>query len=57
MNTNYSSPAIEGTTVTFNCNEPQLLLEGPESATCMENGIWEPDPGNVECIQNGYNEN
>ena len=54
VNTDYNSPAIEGTNVTFSCNDSQLLLEGPDSATCMENGKWEPDPRNVECIlQNG----
>ena len=56
MNTNYNTPAIEGTNVTFSCNDSQLLLEGPNSSTCMENGKWEPDSRNVECIRNGYNE-
>ena len=54
VNTDYSSPAIEGTNVTFSCKDPQLLLKGPDSATCMENRVWEPDPRNVECLQKGY---
>ena len=49
---NYTqTPAIEGTNVTFSCTDPQLLFEGPESAMCMENGKWEPDPRNVGCMQ------
>ena len=44
VNTNYNSPTIKGTNITFSCKDPQLLLEGPDSVTCMENGIWEPDP-------------
>ena len=52
--TNYNSPAIEGTNITFSCNDPQLLLVEPESATCMENGRWELDPRNVGCILKGY---
>ena len=53
---NNQPPIIEGTSVSFSCNEPQLLLEGPSSTTCMENGKWKPDPSNVGCIQNiiGY---
>ena len=53
VNTDYNSPAFEGTNVTFNCNDPQLLLEGPESIMCMQNGKWEPDPRNVGCTQKG----
>ena len=53
MNTNYNSPAIKGTNITFSCNDSQLLLQGPESATCIGNGIWEPDPRNVGCLQKG----
>ena len=54
--TNNQSPTVEGTSVSFGCNVPQLQLEGPNSTTCMESGKWEPDPSNVGCMQNikGY---
>ena len=26
-----------------------LTLTGPMSTTCMMNGEWEPDPGEVKC--------
>ena len=44
----YSHPAMEGANVNFTCS-PQHVLIGPHSATCMENGEWEPDPREVEC--------
>ena len=39
---------VEGTTVWFSC-PPGLVVNGPDSATCMENGEWEPDPSGVMC--------
>ena len=33
-----------GTTVSFNCSEPGQVLVGLNTATCMENGEWVPDP-------------
>ena len=45
----YFGPAMEGTTVTFQCQCPELVLTGPNTSTCMENGEWEPDPREVEC--------
>ena len=41
-------PALEGTTVSFSC-PPGLVLAGPNTTTCMENGEWEPDPTNIKC--------
>ena len=41
-------PAIEGATLTFDC-PPQYVLVGSNTTICMENGEWEPDPGEVEC--------
>ena len=41
-------PALEGTNITFSC-PLDLVLTGPNSSTCMENGEWEPDPREVEC--------
>ena len=33
-----------GTMVSFNCSNPGQVLVGPNTATCMENGEWVPDP-------------
>ena len=45
----YTDPAVGGTTITLSCL-PGLILTGPHTSTCMENGEWEPDPKKVECI-------
>ena len=42
-------PALAGTNATFSCL-PGLIFRGPHRSTCIENGEWEPDPRNVECI-------
>ena len=39
---------VEGTTIKFSC-PPGLVITGPNSATCTENGEWEPDPSGVTC--------
>ena len=44
----YTDPALEGANVTFSCPSG-LVLTGPSVATCMTNGKWEPDPGDVMC--------
>ena len=44
----YRDPAVEGTNVTFSCS-PGLVLTGPSTTTCMDNGQWEPDPREVKC--------
>ena len=44
----YDGLSIEGSTIRFSCL-PGLMLIGPNSATCTENGEWEPDPGGVMC--------
>ena len=44
----YMDPAIEGTTVTFEC-PPEHVLIGPNTTTCMGNGEWEPDPRDLAC--------
>ena len=41
----YSEPAVVGTT---NCSEPGEVLTGPNSATCMENGQWVPEPSQLQ---------
>ena len=38
----------EGTTVMFSC-PLGLVLSGPDSSTCEENGDWEPDPNGLIC--------
>ena len=45
---NLSDPATPGMSVTFSCFE-HLIITGPNSTTCMENGKWEPDPRAVKC--------
>ena len=37
------------TNATFSC-PPGLVFSGPMKSTCMENGEWEPDPREVDCI-------
>ena len=44
----YSRPAIEGTIATFSC-PAELVLTGPNTTTCMENGEWEPDLKETMC--------
>ena len=39
---------MEGNTIRFSCL-PGLELTGPNSATCTENGEWEPDPSGLVC--------
>ena len=45
----YEDPALEGQNITFTC-APGQALNGSNLATCMGNGKWEPDPGEVACI-------
>ena len=44
----YDNLQYEGSTVTFVC-PPGLVLIGSSSATCTENGEWEPDPSGLMC--------
>ena len=44
----YKAPALKGSGVNFTCANG-LVLIGPNAATCMSNGEWEPDPREVEC--------
>ena len=46
--TEYNDPALEGAGVTFGCS-PGLILVGSNISTCMENGKWSPEPGNISC--------
>ena len=41
-------PTLIGTNITFSCSDG-LVLTGPSTAICTENGNWEPDPEEVDC--------
>ena len=43
-----TTPLLKGSTLSYSCS-PGLVLVGPNTATCMENGEWEPDPREVNC--------
>ena len=45
----YEDPALEGENIIFRCRDG-LTMIGPNLATCMGNGEWEPDPKEVNCI-------
>ena len=55
----YSEPAIAGTTLSFNCSQPEEVLIGPNTTTCMYNGRWVPDPlqPQISCKGTGRNIN
>ncbi|MCG8621710.1 MAG: CCP domain-containing protein [Proteobacteria bacterium] len=44
----YNGLPVEGSIVTFSC-PPELVLTGPNSATCTGNGRWQPDPSGLMC--------
>ena len=46
-------PPVMDTNATFSCL-PGLVLRGPYISACMENGEWEPDPKEVECLGEIY---
>lgn len=46
--TQYIEPATEGSIVLFSCPSG-LILTGPNSSTCVQNGEWEPDPDLIKC--------
>ena len=48
-NVTYNGLPIQGATVNFTCRTG-LALSGSNTATCMGNGEWEPDPQELECI-------
>ena len=45
----YVYPPVRGSSVLLVCSSCGFELTGPNVSTCMENGEWEPDPGEVEC--------
>ena len=46
----YEDPALEGKNITFTCLSGGIL-NGPNSAACVGNGEWEPDPSEVACTR------
>ena len=44
----YEDPPPEGQNVSFSC-PPEMVLTGPNTTTCMEDGEWEPDPNSLTC--------
>ena len=48
MITGYRDPALTGTNVSFSCL-PGSIFTGPNSSTCTEEGLWDPDPTQAVC--------
>ena len=49
------SPHREGQVITYTC-PTGFILDGSNMSVCNENGEWEPDPGELDCIgDNAYN--
>ena len=49
----YEEPAIVGTTVSFHCSQPEEVLIGSNTAICMEDGEWVPNPNQLQMKCNG----
>lgn len=45
-------PIMEGANVSFSCS-PDFVFNGPRASTCMENGLWIPNPRDVNCRRKG----
>ena len=45
---------VEGIVIIFSC-PPGLVLNGSNTAICMENGEWEPDPSRLICTDSAGN--
>ena len=50
-----SEPAIVGTTISFDCLQPEEVLIGPNMVTCMDDGQWDPDPHQIQISCKGDN--
>ena len=42
-------PALSGDSVTFQCSSG-LILVGPSSSMCTDDGQWVPDPQRFKCV-------
>jgi hypothetical protein len=43
------NPHREGQFIIYTC-PPGFVLTGPNASVCTENGEWEPDPRELDCI-------
>ena len=41
-------PTEQGVTINLTC-PPAMSITGQNSITCMENGVWEPEPTSILC--------
>ena len=46
----YEAPMLEGSNITLHCNPGYVLIGLSITYTCTENGEWEPDPREVQCL-------
>ena len=47
----YISPIVEGSNITLAC-PPGMVLNGPSTSSCLENGEWDPEFRESKCA--GY---
>ncbi len=40
---------LEGTVLTYQCDNG-LLLTGPNTITCTNDGVWSPEPETILCV-------
>ena len=52
LDSSESGPAIVGTNISFSCSNPRDVLIGPNMSTCVDTGLWEPDPALSICKGN-----
>ena len=45
----HSGLPIEGSVANLSC-PPEMILSGTNTTTCTRNGVWEPNPQNVNCV-------
>ena len=49
VNVPQNQPRLEGQYITYTC-PPGRILTGPSVSVCTGNREWEPDPGELACI-------
>ena len=45
----HSGLPIEGSMANLSC-PPGMILNGTNTTICTRNGVWEPNPQNVNCV-------